>query len=128
MSKVCHCGKDGHALNSINCPVHGWGEKTAADAPCHYGAEAADAWANGCNDILSKLGDAGSLITRKEAAAEIERLRSALKEIANPIAAIQERAKRDGHRIDGRAAITIADDPYYLKGLAKKALEHDHNV
>jgi hypothetical protein len=19
----CHCGKDGHALNSINCPVHG---------------------------------------------------------------------------------------------------------
>ena len=18
----CHCGKDGHALNSINCPVH----------------------------------------------------------------------------------------------------------
>lgn len=24
MSKTeCHCGKDGHALNSINCPVHG---------------------------------------------------------------------------------------------------------
>lgn len=19
----CHCGKDGHALNSVNCPVHG---------------------------------------------------------------------------------------------------------
>lgn len=19
----CHCGKDGHPLNSINCPVHG---------------------------------------------------------------------------------------------------------
>lgn len=19
----CHCGKNGHALNSINCPVHG---------------------------------------------------------------------------------------------------------
>jgi hypothetical protein len=19
----CHCGKDGHALSSINCPVHG---------------------------------------------------------------------------------------------------------
>lgn len=22
--KVCHCGKDGHALNSVNCPVHGY--------------------------------------------------------------------------------------------------------
>jgi hypothetical protein len=22
--KACHCGKDGHALNSVNCPVHGW--------------------------------------------------------------------------------------------------------
>jgi hypothetical protein len=21
--KGCHCGKDGHALGSINCPVHG---------------------------------------------------------------------------------------------------------
>lgn len=20
---LCHCGKDGHAINSINCPVHG---------------------------------------------------------------------------------------------------------
>ncbi len=20
----CHCGKDGHALNSIKCPVHGY--------------------------------------------------------------------------------------------------------
>lgn len=20
---LCHCGKDGHALNSVNCPVHG---------------------------------------------------------------------------------------------------------
>lgn len=21
--KKCHCGKNGHALNSVNCPVHG---------------------------------------------------------------------------------------------------------
>ncbi len=20
----CHCGKDGHALNSVNCPVHAY--------------------------------------------------------------------------------------------------------
>lgn len=20
---ICHCGKDGHALGSVNCPVHG---------------------------------------------------------------------------------------------------------
>lgn len=24
LEKECHCGKDGHALNSINCPVHGY--------------------------------------------------------------------------------------------------------
>lgn len=23
MTIDCHCGKDGHALNSVNCPVHG---------------------------------------------------------------------------------------------------------
>lgn len=22
MNKKCHCGKDGHAINSINCPMH----------------------------------------------------------------------------------------------------------
>jgi hypothetical protein len=21
--RVCHCGKHGHALNSVNCPIHG---------------------------------------------------------------------------------------------------------
>ena len=21
---LCHCGKDGHALGSLNCPVHGY--------------------------------------------------------------------------------------------------------
>lgn len=21
---ACHCGKDGHAVNSVNCPVHGY--------------------------------------------------------------------------------------------------------
>ena len=49
---ACHCGKDGHALNSINCPVHSCREKTAADAPCHYGPQEADAWASGYNAAL----------------------------------------------------------------------------
>lgn len=52
MSK-CHCGKNGHALNSINCPTHGRKEKTAADAPCHYGLQEAEAWASGYNLALS---------------------------------------------------------------------------
>ena len=26
----CHCGKDGHALNSVNCPVHGADETATA--------------------------------------------------------------------------------------------------
>lgn len=51
---TCHCGKDGHALNSVNCPVHGWHEKTAADAPCHYRPQEAEAWASGYNAALSR--------------------------------------------------------------------------
>jgi hypothetical protein len=27
----CHCGKDGHALNSVNCPVHGYETISKAD-------------------------------------------------------------------------------------------------
>jgi hypothetical protein len=29
-------------------------EKTAADAPCHYGPQEADAWASGYNAALSR--------------------------------------------------------------------------
>lgn len=27
----CHCGKEGHALNSVNCPVHGAHQHTLQD-------------------------------------------------------------------------------------------------
>lgn len=51
---TCHCGHDGRALNSVNCPVHGRRERTAADAPCHYGPQEAEAWASGYNAALSR--------------------------------------------------------------------------
>jgi hypothetical protein len=24
MTENCHCGKDGHAIASVNCPIHGY--------------------------------------------------------------------------------------------------------
>ena len=72
-----------------------------------------------CEVAYSK-GVAGNI---EEAANEIERLRAALEDISNPIAAIQARAKRDGMLVNGSMAVMLCDDPHYLRGIAKKALE-----
>lgn len=45
----------------------------------------------------------------------------ALQEISNPIWFMQERAKKDGSRLN-HYAITLSNDPNYLKGLASDAL------
>lgn len=38
MSEECHCGKDGHPLHSVNCPVHGTEEQTDRAAMYLYHA------------------------------------------------------------------------------------------
>lgn len=53
---------------------------------------------------------------------EIERLRAALEEIANPIAAMEARAKADGMRLNGGGAVALSNDPNYLKQIARDAL------
>lgn len=54
-----------------------------------------------------------------------ETLREALEEIANPILAMQLRAKAEGYKLDGMIASMLAKDPEYLKGIARAALSKD---
>lgn len=51
-----------------------------------------------------------------------DRMRKALEEIENPIATMQKRADAAGTRLDGMIANQIANDPNYLKGIARAAL------
>lgn len=52
---------------------------------------------------------------------ERERLREALEDIAHPVAAIQRKADEQGARLNG-LAFAVANDPEYLKGIARAAL------
>lgn len=54
--------------------------------------------------------------------AEIERLRAALTEIENPIAAMKQRAEAEGGRLNTPMALQMSNDPNYLKQIAKVAL------
>jgi hypothetical protein len=44
--------------------------------------------------------------------------------IAYPIKAMQEEAEKDGAKLNGGAAISLAKDANYLTGLAKSAIEN----
>jgi hypothetical protein len=54
--------------------------------------------------------------------AENDRLRAALRKIANPIGYFQEYAKQEGRQIDGHMVIQISKDPGWLSSEAAKAL------
>jgi hypothetical protein len=68
-------------------------------------------------------------ITRKAAdaleaqQAEIERLRGALNDIANPVVKLREEAERCGATLNGVVALSISNDAGHLKGIARAALE-----
>ena len=63
-----------------------------------------------------------SAATLTALATEVARLREALEEIANPLATMARRAKAEGARLSGMAAV-IAQDPEHLKRIARTALE-----
>lgn len=46
----------------------------------------------------------------------------ALEHISNPIKHFQEQAEKDGNRIDGQMALSLAKDPSYLQDVARKAI------
>lgn len=71
-------------------------------------------------DAANRIEDDAAEITRLRA--EVERMREALDEIANPIAAIQRRAKKVGAIVDGGTAVFLSNDVGYLKGIARSAL------
>lgn len=54
--------------------------------------------------------------------AEIERLREALIEIAEPVSFMRKRAEADGHKLNGRMAVSLSDDANFLKSIAREAL------
>ena len=56
-----------------------------------------------------------------EAADEIERLRTALGDIINPIGAMQ-RDLEEGYDLNGAMAVAMANDPEHYKRIARAAL------
>jgi hypothetical protein len=59
--------------------------------------------------------------------AENDRLRAALRKIANPIGYFQEYAKQEGRQIDGHMVIQISKDPGWLSSEAAQALSPSHS-
>jgi len=49
-------------------------------------------------------------------------LRTALEEIVNPVRALRERTPA-GYEFDARVALELANNPEYLRGIARAALE-----
>jgi hypothetical protein len=49
-------------------------------------------------------------------------LKNALEEIVDPIKFMQDRAKAEGMQLDGRVAVSLAENANYLQGIARKAL------
>jgi hypothetical protein len=66
---TCHCGKDGHALNSINCPIHGKMSQKAKIEKLRETLESIAAWRlvnisgeyeHGLRDIIRSITDCAS--------------------------------------------------------------------
>lgn len=66
------------------------------------------------------LPDPGGEVVR-ECLDEIERLRTALGDIINPIGAMQ-RDLEDGYDLNGAMAVAMANDPEHYKRIARAAL------
>ncbi|MDZ4726181.1 MAG: hypothetical protein SH817_08485 [Leptospira sp.] len=54
---------------------------------------------------------------------ELEELQVALQNIAHPINYLQNLADKEGHKLSGEKAIKLSQDPNWLTGLAKNAIE-----
>lgn len=54
---------------------------------------------------------------------EVERLRAALEEIADPIRFLEQRARAEGAQLDGMMAVRLAEDPSRPRLIARAALE-----
>jgi hypothetical protein len=71
------------------------------------------------------LSDAALMI--EQLRAKNEKLRRSLERIANPISALQARAKAEGCLLNGAMAVSLSNDAGYLKDIARSALEALNN-
>jgi hypothetical protein len=55
-----------------------------------------------------------------------EEMVNALEQIAEPIAALQKYAKKEGRKLDGHMAVQLSTDPHYLRGIASAVLAKIH--
>lgn len=72
------------------------------------------------NDLWRSIQALLTALSEKEG--EIERLRQALGDIVDPISKFKRELK-PGEQLDGMWCVRLSDNPHYLKGMAKDALE-----
>ena len=82
-----------------------------------------NSWANGIyaprhqHKNLEIVGD-----ERQQHIKRIEELEGALNNIENPITYLRREAEKDGAKLNGAAAVSLAEDASFLKGIARQAL------
>lgn len=65
----------------------------------------------------------GLIDSNNKLAEDNKRLRGGLEKICNPIAYLKKQAEMEGATIIGEFALRLANDPNYLRDIARKALE-----
>jgi hypothetical protein len=63
-----------------------------------------------------------ALTERHQHIKRIEELEDVLEDIENPIAYLRREAEKDGAKLNGSAAVSLAEDASFLRGIARKAL------
>lgn len=76
---------------------------------------------NGLCETPCRAREAKSGCLCAEAAAEIERLQQALRDVQNPLAMLQRKAEADGLQLSGMA-YSIATDLHFVQSIARDAL------
>ena len=93
-------------------------------------ALAAKAWEDACHGTDAENIAAITAVYApriSELEAEVERLREALGDIVNPLAAMQRRAEVEGRRLSGMA-YSIATDLGFVQNIARAALGASHDA
>ncbi len=92
-------------------------DKAKADSQEHFCIDQADGDCKECARV-ERLIAAGDQLQ-----AENERLREALKEIADPIAAMKKEAEQQGFKPDGRVIVEMAANPQWFREKARAAIK-----
>lgn len=108
-----------HETFEALCEKIGYTEEIATQAEAATGKK----WAS---DGIAWWWDKQLATARQQAidmAAQVLVLREALEDYAHPLKALQREADREGVHLNGRAALELANDADFIKGIARKGLE-----